>query len=199
MKTTYLGTGLLAAIASSLCCITPLIALLGGVAGTASTFSWIEPARPFLIGISVIALGLAFYQAYKPKPVDNCNCEVPEKKSFLNSKSFLWSITILSILMFSFPYYSNNFYSQAAVVQTDLDSTKTVQCTIGIKGMTCAGCENHVQSALLPMNGVLEAKASYKEGNAIIQVDTSIISIGELKMKLEEETGYKVLDHKIGK
>ena len=54
MKTTYLGTGLLAAIASSLCCIAPLLALLGGVAGTASTFSWIEPARPFLIGISVI-------------------------------------------------------------------------------------------------------------------------------------------------
>ena len=199
MKTTYIGTGLLAAIASSLCCIAPLLALLGGVAGTASTFSWIEPARPFLIGISVIALGLAFYQAYKPKPVDDCNCEVPEKKSFLNSKGFLWSITILSILMFSFPHYSNNFYSQFTVVQTDSDSTKTVQCTIDIKGMTCAGCENHVQSALLPLNGVSEAKASYKEGNAIIQVDTSKISISELKMKLEEETGYEVLDHKIGK
>lgn len=199
MKTTYLGTGLLAAIASSLCCIAPLLALLGGVAGTASTFSWIEPARPFLIGISVIALGLAFHQAYKPKPVDDCNCEVPEKKSFLNSKGFLWSITILSILMFSFPYYSNNFYSHSTVVQTDSDSTKTVKCTINIKGMTCAGCENHIQSALLPLNGVSEAKASYKEGNAIIQVDTSKISISELKMKLEEETGYKVLDHKVGK
>mgnify|MGYP001322339754 CR=1 FL=1 len=95
MKTTYLGTGLLAAIASSLCCIAPLLALLGGVAGTASTFSWIEPARPFLIGISVIALGLAFYQAYKPKPVDNCNCEVPEKKSFLKLREALWLMEIL--------------------------------------------------------------------------------------------------------
>lgn len=199
MKTTYVSTGLFAAIASSLCCIAPLIAMFGGVAGAASAFSWIEPARPFLIGISIIALGLAFYQAYKPKLIDDCSCEVPEKKSFLNSKGFLWSITILSILMFSFPYYSNNFYSQAAIVQTDSDSTKTVQCTIGIKGMTCAGCENHVQSALLPMNGVSEAKASYKEGNAIIQVDTSKISISEVKIKLEEETGYKVLDHKIVK
>ena len=198
MKTTYLGTGLLAAIASSLCCIAPLIATFGGVAGAASTFTWVEPARPFLIGISIIALGLAFYQTYRPKPVDDCNCEVPVKKSILNSKSFLWSITILSILMFSFPYYSNNFYSQSAVAKTDSDSTKIVQCTIGIKGMTCAGCENHVQSALLPLNGVSEAKASYKEGNAIIQVDTSKISISELKTKLEEETGYEVLDYKIG-
>ncbi|MBL4709178.1 MAG: mercuric transport protein MerTP [Flavobacteriales bacterium] len=199
MKTTYVSAGLLAAIASSLCCIAPLIAIVGGVAGAASVFSWIEPARPFLIGISIIALGLAFYQAYKTKPVDDCNCEVPEKKNVLNSKGFLWSITMLSILMFSFPYYSNNFYSQVAIVQTDSDSTKTVQCTIDIKGMTCAGCENHVQSALLPMNGVSEAKASYKEGNAIIEVDTSKISISELKMKLEKETGYKVLNHKIGK
>ncbi len=198
MKTTYISAGLIAAIASSLCCIAPLIAIVGGVAGAASAFSWIEPARPFLMGISILALGLAFYQAYKSKPVDDCNCDVPEKKNVLNSKGFLWSITMLSILMFSFPYYSNNFYSQAAIVQTDSDSTKAVQCTINIKGMTCAGCENHIQSALLPMNGVSEAKASYKEGNAIIQVDTSKIAISELKMKLEEETGYKVLDHKMG-
>ena len=109
MKTSYVSTGFFAAIASSLCCIAPLIAMFGGVAGAASTFSWIEPARPFLIGISIIALGLAFYQAYKPVAVDDCNCEVPEKKSFLKSKSFLWVVTVLSILMFSFPYYSNNF------------------------------------------------------------------------------------------
>lgn len=199
MKTTYIGTGLLAAIASSLCCIAPLVAIIGGVAGTASVFSWIEPARPFLIGLSIIALGFAFYQAYKPVAVDDCNCEVPAKKSFLKSKSFLWVVTVLSILMFSFPYYSNNFYPPLSSEQTISDSTKTVQCTIGIKGMTCAGCENHVQSALLPMNGVSEAKASYKEGNVIIQIDTSKISISELKTKLEEETGYKVMDHEIGK
>lgn len=199
MKTTYIGAGLLAAIASSLCCIAPLIAIVGGIAGTASSFSWIEPARPFLIGVSIVALGLAFYQAYKPVAVDDCNCEVPEKRSFLNSKGFLWMVTVLSILMFSFPYYSNNFYPPVIVEQTDSDSTKTVQCTIDIKGMTCAGCENHVQTALLPMNGVSEAKASYKDGNAIVQVDTSKISISELKMKLEEETGYKVLNHKISK
>ena len=199
MKTTYIGAGLLAAIASSLCCIAPLIAIIGGVAGTASAFSWIEPARPYLIGISILALGLAFYQAYKPNDTDDCNCDVHEKKSFLNSKGFLWTITIISILMFSFPYYSNNFYPPVIAEQGDSDSTKTVQCTIDIKGMTCAGCESHVQTALLPMNGVTEAKASYKEGNAVIQVDTSKISIKELKLKLQEETGYEVMNHEIGK
>ena len=199
MKSTYLGAGLMAAIASSLCCIAPLIAIIGGVAGTASTFSWIEPARPYLIGVSIIALGIAFYQAYRPFKVDDCNCEVPEKKNFLNSKGFLWMVTILSILMFSFPYYSNNFYPPVIAEQTTLDSTKTVKYIIDIKGMTCTGCENHVQSALLPLNGVSEAKASYKEGNALIQIDTSKMSINELKIKLEEKTGYKVLEHKIGK
>ena len=40
------GTGLLAALAASLCCITPLLVIVGGLGGVASTFSWLEPLRP---------------------------------------------------------------------------------------------------------------------------------------------------------
>jgi len=196
MKKTYVRAGVLAAIASSLCCIAPLIAIFGGVAGAASVFSWIEPARPFLIGISLLALALAFYQAYKPLAAEDCNCELPEKKSVLTSKGFLWCIALFSILLFCFPYYSSIFYSQVSSTTTASSSSATVQYTLEIEGMTCRGCENHIQSALLPLHGVLEAKAFYTKGNAIVRVDTSRISIGELKIKLEEETGYKVLQHK---
>jgi len=34
-----IGTGLLTAIAASLCCITPVLALIAGTSGLASTFS----------------------------------------------------------------------------------------------------------------------------------------------------------------
>ena len=43
------GAGLLAAFAASLCCIMPILAVLGGIGGVASTFSWLEPFRPYLI------------------------------------------------------------------------------------------------------------------------------------------------------
>ncbi len=39
-----IGAGLLTAIAASLCCITPVLALIAGTSGLASTsFSWLEP------------------------------------------------------------------------------------------------------------------------------------------------------------
>jgi mercuric ion transport protein len=62
-----IGTGLLSAIAASLCCITPVIALIAGTSGIAASFSWIEPARPFLIGLTGVVLGFAWYQKLKPK------------------------------------------------------------------------------------------------------------------------------------
>ena len=41
-----IGAGLLTAFAASLCCITPVLALVAGTSGLASSFSWLEPARP---------------------------------------------------------------------------------------------------------------------------------------------------------
>ncbi|RYE48387.1 MAG: heavy metal transporter, partial [Sphingobacteriales bacterium] len=41
---TYTSAGLLSAFAASLCCITPVIALLAGSSSIAANFSWIEPA-----------------------------------------------------------------------------------------------------------------------------------------------------------
>ena len=61
------GAGVLSAVAASLCCITPVLALISGASGVASTFSWMEPARPYLIGITVLVLGFAWYQKLKPR------------------------------------------------------------------------------------------------------------------------------------
>ena len=51
-----IGTGLLTAIAASLCCITPVLALIAGTSGLASTFSWLEPFRPYFIGLTILVL-----------------------------------------------------------------------------------------------------------------------------------------------
>ena len=62
-----IGAGLLTAIAASLCCITPVLALVAGTSGLASTFSWLEPFRPYFIGLTILVLGFAWYQKLKPK------------------------------------------------------------------------------------------------------------------------------------
>ena len=97
------GLGLLTAIASSLCCITPVIAVVAGTSGAASSFSWMEPARPYLIGFTILTLGFAWYQKLKPKKKIDCNCETEKKPSFMQSKLFLGIITVFALVMLSFP------------------------------------------------------------------------------------------------
>ncbi len=58
-KSGLAGAGMLSAIAASLCRITPLLAFISGVSGLASTFSWMDTYRPYLIGITIIVLGFA--------------------------------------------------------------------------------------------------------------------------------------------
>ena len=55
-----IGAGLLTAFAASLCCITPVLALVAGTSGLASRFSWLEPARPYFNGLTILGLGFAW-------------------------------------------------------------------------------------------------------------------------------------------
>ena len=67
-----IGAGLLTAFAASLCCITPVLALVAGTSGLASSFSWLEPARPYFIGLTILVLGFAWNQMLKPKKEIDC-------------------------------------------------------------------------------------------------------------------------------
>ena len=93
---TFTGAGVLTAIAASLCCITPVIALLAGSGSIAANFSWIEPARPYLIGLSIAVLAFAWYLKLKPAKTNDmdCNCETTKKASFIQSKFFLGLVTV---------------------------------------------------------------------------------------------------------
>ncbi|WP_441347592.1 mercuric transporter MerT family protein [Sphingobacterium sp. 1.A.4] len=80
-----IGTGLLTAIAASLCCITPVLAIIAGTSGLASAFSWLEPFRPYFIGLTILVLGFAWYQKLKPQKRIDCNCEITEKPNFMQT------------------------------------------------------------------------------------------------------------------
>jgi mercuric ion transport protein len=189
----WLGTSMLAAIAASMCCIAPILALVAGASGAASSFSWIEPARPYLIGLSAVTLGFAWYQKLKPQKVASCCVNEPKKKtSFLNSKGFLVSITVVSILLTAFPYYSHVFYPKNENQSVIVPEGNVQQATLKIEGMTCTGCEEHVNSALFSLPGVITASSSYEKGQAIVKFDHSKVSVQQLAAAIEKETGYIV-------
>jgi copper chaperone CopZ len=190
-----IGAGLLTAIASSLCCITPVLALISGTSGIASTFSWLEPFRPYLIGFTILVLGFAWYQKLKPKKEIDCDCETDEKSSFIQSKLFLGIVTIFAIVMTAFPYYSSVFYpkSEKEIIVVDKANIQTVN--LEIKGMTCASCEEHINHSVNQLNGILNVKSSYENENAEIEFDNSKTTIEEIE-KAVNSTGYSVINTK---
>src|SRR5690242_12319510 len=96
------------ALGASLCCITPILAIVAGTGSIASNFSWIEPFRPYLISSTFLTLGFAWFQNFNVKKEDECGCE--KQQSFFQSRKFLGIITVFSLLLISFPSYSKFFY-----------------------------------------------------------------------------------------
>ena len=185
-------TGILAAIAASLCCITPLLAFLGGASGLASSFSWVEPYRPYLIGLTVLVFAIAWYQKIKSLKQIDCDCEADNKKSFWQSKLFLGIVTVIATLLLAFPFYAKIFYpkpQETKVIVVDKNNIQTVQ--LNISGMDCEGCTAHINSKLSKVNGVIEANTSYKNANAIVKFNNSKISIDSIA-KAVNSIGYKV-------
>jgi mercuric ion transport protein len=191
-----ISAGLLTAIASSLCCITPVLAIVAGSSGLASTFSWLEPFRPYFIGITFFILGFAWYQKLKPQKQIDCRCETTEKPNFMQTKSFLGIITVMTVLLLSFPIYAHIFFpkteSKAVITQT----SEIQKVEFVIKGMTCSGCEHHVKSEINKLKGIIEVVVSYEKGNATVKFDNKQTSIAEIE-KAINSTGYKSLKSKI--
>ncbi len=191
-----IGAGLLTAIAASLCCITPVLALIAGTSGLASTFSWIEPFRPYFIGLTILVLGFAWYQKLKPKKKQiDCNCEPEEKPKFVQTKMFLGIVTLFAIVMLVFPYYSSIFYpkTERQIIVVDKSNLQKVEFTIS--GMTCASCEEHVNHEVNKLSGIISSNTLYEKGNSIVEFDKSKTNISEIE-KAINTTGYSVTDKK---
>lgn len=196
---TYTGAGVLSAFAASLCCITPVIALLAGSSSIAANFSWIEPARPYLIGLSIVVLLLAWYIKLNPsKTTDmDCNCETTKKTPFLQTKTFLSIVTVFVILMMTFPLYAKVFYPKHKIhAATVAVASNKQQAKFTIKGMTCEGCEEHVNTQLSKVSGVLAYKTSYALRNSLVTFDGSKVDVKTIEAAINK-TGYKVTEYKL--
>jgi copper chaperone CopZ len=190
---TFTGAGVLTAIAASLCCITPVIALLAGSSSIAANFSWVEPARPYLIGLSVAVLAFAWHLKLKPAKANDidCNCETTKKASFLQSKTFLTIVTVFAILMMTFPLYAKVFYPKPKALATLAVVDNKQQVKFTIQGMTCEACEVHVNNELSKVTGVLAYKTSYATRSSLVSFDKSKVDAKTIEAAINK-TGYKV-------
>ena len=197
MKTNskLIGAGLLTAITASLCCITPVLAVIAGTSGLASTFTWLDPFRPYFIALTILVLGFAWYQKLKPKKQIDCNCDKEEKPKFIQSKIFLGIITAFVIILLALPYYSSVFYPKTEQQIIVVDKANIQKMEFTISGMTCASCEEHINHEVNKLTGILKSNASYENGKALIEFDNSKTNIPEIE-KAINTTGYFVTDKK---
>jgi len=187
------GAGLLLAVTASLCCITPVLALISGASGIAANFSWLEPFRPYLIGITVLVLGFAWYQKLKPKKAEiDCECDEDEKEPFMQSKLFLGIVTVFAVVMLAFPHYSYIFYPDIDKDNTAVSQSTVHEVSLAIEGMTCTSCEEHIDHAAMEVPGVLTAQSDFNTGETIIKYDESTSSRQEV-IDAINATGYRVL------
>lgn len=107
------------ALTACTCCIGPLMSLAGMLGVTASQLIWLSSIKNYLIAFSLLSISYNLYRAYFPQKQNEC-CELDayeefsklnktERKtvSFFQSKAFLWSIAMLTILILIFPYVFN--------------------------------------------------------------------------------------------
>lgn len=186
-------TGLLTAVAASLCCITPVLALLGGASGLASSFSWVEPFRPYLTGLTAIVFAFAWYQKIKPQKQIDCDCEAGNKKSFWQSKSFLGIVTVIAALLIALPYYAKVFYPKPQEIKVVMvDKINIQQAFFKIKGMTCESCTQHVNSEISKVKGIVAFQTSYENSISIVKFKNSKTSVDSIAAAINK-TGYKVV------
>ena len=154
-----------------MCCVGPLLVLVTGTGSALSSLSWLSNARPYLIGISIVSLGMAFWEAYKqPNAVkDDYGCEVETKKSLLVSKTFLWGVTFLTVLFFLFPFILAKFQPKNTESWNFQEANSKIE--LSINGMTCESCELHIVQSVQNIDCVFGTNASFAEVSTPIWFD----------------------------
>ena len=185
-------SAMFAALAASSCCIPPVIAALAGIGGIAGTLSWIEPFRPYLIGIAVLAIGYAWYNHYQRQKSDEC-CVIDAKPKWYQTKGFLVGVSIFAAVSIAFPYYSHIFFpsnEKREVIIVNATDIQTV--TFDVKGMTCTGCASHVENDVNKLPGIISVEAIYEEATAKVEFDQSKVSLVQIEAAING-TGYQVI------
>jgi len=184
-----LAGALLAAAAASVCCIGPLIVLGFGVGGAwASSFSFFEPVRPYLIVVTVGLIGYSFYRIYWKTKTVACEpgavCATP--KGAKMNKISLWTVTLLAVGLLSVPYLIPSVNAQPT--NNAVTNTKTV--TLDVSGMTCNSCENAFVKGTTSVQGVSNVLADYATGKAVVSFDSTQVTLDKV-LSRTENIGYR--------
>jgi mercuric ion transport protein len=103
MKAAVAGIG--AAVAASACCIGPVVFTLLGAGALSAASVKLVPYRPWLIGVTVCLVGLAFYGAYRPASAECSADGTCSPRSTRVARMLVWIVAGAAAILIAFPYY----------------------------------------------------------------------------------------------
>ena len=190
-----LTAAILAAIAASVCCVGPLVLLALGVSGAwVGNLTALEPFRPYLMALTFLFLGYAFYRIYRKPKAEECEpgsyCANP--KSDRVNKISLWSVTFVVLVLFTIPYVAGVSASSSTgdKATSVLTATKIDRVILDVPGMSCPSCPFTVQKSLEKLTGVIKAEASLEQKKAVVLFDPTKVSVQEM-IEATTQAGYR--------
>lgn len=101
----------IAAILASACCVGPLVLITLGLGGAwIANLQALEPYRPILLALALVALFFAGVRIYRPSA--ECEpgtvCALPQTRR--RYKIIFWVVAVLVFLALAFPYFARFFY-----------------------------------------------------------------------------------------
>ena len=195
MEKTLLSTvgGIIAAIIASLCCIGPVLVVLVGV-GSIGAISVFENYRPYLIGVTVLLLGFAFYLVYRKREVEceDGTCKIQDAGKW--NKVGVWSATFLAAVAIAFPHLG---VAPSASANMAVQGNAVV--SLNVEGMDCKACAAGVEGSLASIHGVHKARVSFEKGEAVIDFDPALVK-PDVFVKRVKENGFSatVINQKKG-
>jgi mercuric ion transport protein len=187
-----LGGSALSAVAASLCCIGPLVAVLVGASGFAAAGLFAK-WRPLFLAIAALLLGAAWYLAYRPK-ADHCSTEgCPQNSVVKWNKVILWLATAFVIATAAFPTFSGaaaRLLTPVAASDSGPSQVELARLQVSIPSMDCGACAVGIQTKLKKQDGVQTAQVDFATKRAVIRFDPGKLS-PEKVTALIDETGFK--------
>lgn len=186
-KSGFLSLGvILSAAGASLCCIGPAVLSIVGIAGIGA-FSFFESYRPVLITLTAVLLAIGFGLAYRKTEVhcEDGSCKMESAGKW--NKIILWVAALIAFLFIIFPYVPISFSQEGQSVK----NSQVVQVVIPVKGMTCTGCNMHVESVVKKIEGVKSVKADFTVGEAVVQFDSTKVEVTAIVDQINKTTSYK--------
>lgn len=197
---------LVAGLGAAACCLGPLLFAALGLAGGGLLVAF-EPYRPLFIAVAAAALGAGFWYSYRtPKAAlaqgsggaageADCDCEMPRANRL--GRGMLWVATVVVAAFIASPYLIRWAGAAPAVEGAEGapggaggGPVTLATATIPVKGMSCAGCEVTIRTALEKVPGVIAASADAAAGVATVKYDPEQVGLQKL-VEAINRAGYR--------